>query len=111
MTARLEPQRTHVFRIDRSAEGAFGVHAPSLLWFKDDTEGTFETILSPLLELFRYREDPVRGRELRLLFSTIQVRSGGSGGEGGWSFLGGLLGHRTTREGDGLLRLFYFLEL
>jgi hypothetical protein len=98
-------------RLDTRREGGWSVRAPSLLWFHDDPQGTFETLLTPILELFRYTDDPAAGRELRLLFSAFRARWGRPDDEeSGWSFLGGLFGWRRTREGDGLVRLFYFLE-
>ncbi|HVY61410.1 MAG TPA: hypothetical protein VHF22_07140, partial [Planctomycetota bacterium] len=65
-----------LFRLDRTREGGFGMRVPSVLWFKDDEQGTFENILTPLWELFRYKEDPVKGKELRLLFSIYKRRWG-----------------------------------
>lgn len=100
-----------LFRKDEKGDGYFSMRAPSLLWFKDDPQGTFETILTPILEVFRYTDDPENGKELRVLFSLFLARWGRpDDAEGGWSFLGGLFGWRRTREGDGLVRLFYFLE-
>lgn len=100
-------------QVERRRDGAYGFAAPSLLWFKDSPEENFETVLTPLLELVRYRDDPQRGKELRLLFSSFVARWGAAGAaeEEGWSILGGLLGRRTTREGDRRLRLFYFFEI
>jgi hypothetical protein len=99
-----------LLRVDTGAKGRFGLHFPSLLWFNDSPEGNFESILSPLWELFRYRKDPEDGKELRLLFSAYQRRWDRPEGDDGWSVLGGLVGHRKTRDGDGRVRLLWFIE-
>lgn len=113
-TGETEYRQTKVWpllRIDRGRDGTSGFHFPSLLWFKDDPQGTFETILTPLTELYRYRFDPAKGSEMRFLFSIFKSRWGAPDEtDNGWSVLGGLFGHRTTREGDGLVRLLYFFE-
>jgi len=98
-------------RFDDRKDGAYSLRAPSLLWFHDTPGDLFETLLTPLLELFRYTDDPENGIELRLLSSAFKAKWGRpDDAESGWSFLGGLFGWRRTREGDGLVRLFYFLE-
>ena len=103
-----------LFRLDKSRDGSWGMHAPSPLWFndaKEDMDGSFDQILSPLWEVFRYRDDPKRGKELRLLFSIFKTRwEAADETDDGWSFLGGLFGHRRTRDGDGRVRLLYFFE-
>lgn len=110
-TIRAQTKLWPLVRVDRTREGAFGFRAPSPLWFNDGPEGDFEQILTPMLELVRYTRDPARGRELRLLFSIFRASWGPGAEEDGWSVFGGLFGHRTTREGDGRVRLFWFIEV
>ncbi len=106
-----------IIRWDRGTDGTFGVHFPSILWFSDSEHKNFETILTPFFEAFRYRDDPKHGKELRLLFNIFHAHwgadateLGAEAAESGWSLFGGLAGHRTTRDGDGLVRLLWFIE-
>lgn len=96
--------------LDRGPRGSYTFRVPALLWFKDGPEGNFEEILTPVTELCRVRRRPDGARELKLLFGAFSAGWSEDGHERGWSLLGGLAGWRTTREGDGRVRVLWFVE-
>ncbi len=96
-------------RVRDRHDGAFEVAALAPWWFDDPNEN-FQTLLEPLVRLFRWARDAEGHTRLDVLLGLYSRRTSPDGASR-WDILGGLVGHETRPSGEGVLRLLWFLEL